>query len=131
VAALVAQAGKLDSARRREAAISLLVKARRTYPRDGRLPYHAGLLYMDKMFRSDGLKQLRAAIKLDPGYRTDQELIGAVIRAFNTTAQYDWALASFLRNDIGDAAKPALEDVAKHHRNPIVRARATAELRRY
>jgi hypothetical protein len=86
---------------------------------------------MEKMFRSDGLKQLRAAIELDPGYRTDPKLIEAVVRAFNTTAHHDWALASFLRKDIGDAAKPALEDVAKHHSNPIVRARAAAELRRY
>ncbi len=131
VAELVARAAELSSARRREAAISLLVKARRTYPRDARLPYHAGLLYLEKMFRTDGLKQLRAAIELDPGYPTDPKLIDAVIRAFNTTAQYDWALASFLRKDIGAAAKPALEDVAKHHRNPIVRSRAAAELRRY
>jgi hypothetical protein len=83
------------------------------------------------MFRTDGLKQLRAALELDPGYRTDPKLIGAAVRAFNTTAAYDWALAGFLRNDIGKAAKPSLEDVAKNHRNPIVRARATAELRRY
>jgi len=83
------------------------------------------------MFRSDGLKQLRAAIELDPNYKTDAKLIGAVVRAFNTTAGYDWTLANFLRNDIGDAAKPALEEVAKNHPNQIVRARAAAELRRY
>jgi len=107
------------------------VKARRIYPRDARLPYQAGLLYMDKMFRSDGLKQLRAAIELDPAYRSDPKLIGAVVRAFNTTAGVDWTLSSFLRKDIGDAAKPALEEVAKTHPNPIVRQRAAAELRRF
>ncbi|HSJ99958.1 MAG TPA: hypothetical protein VK932_01910, partial [Kofleriaceae bacterium] len=131
VAAIVAQAGELVAARRRDAAINLLVKARRTHPRDARLPYHAGLLYIDKMFRTDGLKQLRAAIALDPRYRTDPPLIEAVVRAFNTTAQYDWALASFLRKDVGGAAIPVLQDVAKNHKNPIVRSRAAAELRRY
>jgi hypothetical protein len=47
VAALVAQAEELVSQRRQDAAITLLVKARRTHPRDGRLPYHAGLLYLE------------------------------------------------------------------------------------
>ncbi|HWU91250.1 MAG TPA: hypothetical protein VN253_28480, partial [Kofleriaceae bacterium] len=131
VAALVAQADELAAARRRDAAISLLVKARKTYPRDARLPYRAGLLYIEKLFRTDGLKQLRAALELEPSYRTDTKLIQAVVGAFNATAQYDWALAQFLRKDIGDAAKPVLEDVAAHHPNPIVRARAAAELRRY
>jgi eukaryotic-like serine/threonine-protein kinase len=131
VAAIIAQAGELAAARRRDAAINLLVKARRTHPRDARLPYHAGLLYIDKMFRTDGLKQLRAAIALDPRYRTDPPLIEAVVRAFNTTAQYDWALANFLRKDIGGPAIPVLQDVAKNHKNPIVRSRAAAELRRY
>jgi len=36
-----------------------------------------------------------------------------------------------LHDDIGEAAKPYLEDAAKNHPNPIVRARATSELRRY
>jgi len=40
-------------------------------------------------------------------------------------------LARFLREDIGDAAKAYMEDTAKNHPNPIVRSRATAELRRY
>ena len=131
MAEILAQADALVSTRRRDAAIDLLVKARRSHPRDGRLPYRAGLLYLEKMFRSDGLKQLRAAIGLDPSYRTDLKLIEAAVRAFNTTAQYDWMLATFLRNDIGDAARPVLEEVARSHPNPIVRARVTAELRRY
>jgi len=131
VGQLLARADELIRASQREAAINLLVKARPTYPADARLPYRAGLLYMEKMFRSDGLKQLRAAIERDPSYKTDQKLIEVVVRAFNTTAGYDWALANFLRNDIGAAAKPVLEDVAKNHKNPIVRNRAAAELRRY
>ena len=131
VADLVARAGELASAGRREAAIDLLSKARRTYPADARLPYLAGLLYLDKMWWADGLKQLRAAIALEPTYKTDPTLIKAVLAGFNTTASYDWTLATFLRKDIGAAAKPYLEDTAQNHPNPLIRKRAAAELRRY
>ena len=55
----------------------------------------------------------------------------AVVRGFNTTASYDAMLASFLRKDIGPAAKAALEQTASGHPNPIFRKRAQAELRRY
>ena len=131
VAPLLARAAELARAGRRETAIDLLVKARKTYPTDARLPYRAGLLYLDRMWWADGLKQLRAAIAIDPVYRTDPELIKTVLRGFNTTARYDATLASFLRNDIGEAAKPYLEDTANAHPNVLVRKRAQAELRRY
>jgi eukaryotic-like serine/threonine-protein kinase len=127
VAALVARVDNLG----RESAIELLVKARKTYPRDARLAYHAGLLYLDKMWWGEGLKQLRAAIDLDPAYRSDPALIDAAVRAFGATARYDWTLAKFLHDDLGATAKSALENTANHHKNPIVRARAAAELRRY
>lgn len=128
---LLGRADTLARDGQRGDAIELLVKARKTYPDDARLPYHAGLLYLDRMWWDDGLKQLRAAIALDSQYKTDPELIKAVIRGFNTTAKYDWTLARFLRRDIGPAAKPYLEDTAKGHPNARVRKRATAELRRY
>jgi hypothetical protein len=128
---LLARANELDAAGRREAATELLVKAQKTYPDDARLPYRAGLLYMDRMWWADGLKQLRGAIALDASYKTDPDLIKAVVRGFNTTARYDWTLAGFLRKDIGAEAKRYLDDVAASHPNPLVRKRARAELRRY
>jgi hypothetical protein len=131
VADLVAQAGELAVAGRREAAIDVLSKARRTYPADARLPYHAGMLYLDKMWWADGLKQLRAAIALDPAYKADPALIKAVLFGFNTTKQYDWTLAGFLRKDIGAGAKPYLQDTAENHPNKLIRKRAAGELRRY
>ena len=131
VADLVARASELATAGRREAAIDLLTKARRTYPDDARLPYLAGLLYLEKMWWADGLKQLRTAISLEPTYKADPTLIKAVLLGFNTTASYDWTLATFLRKDIGAAAKPYLEDTAQNHPNPLIRKRAAAELRRY
>jgi hypothetical protein len=130
VAPILAQADKHLARRWRDGAIDLLVKARRTYPEDARLPYRAGLLYMEKLWWPDGLKQLRAAIALDPALRNDPALIKAAIRAYTATAQIDWSLADFLRTDIGDAARPYLEDVAANDKNAFVRNRARAELDR-
>lgn len=127
VQALIARADGMG----REAAIDYLVKARKTYPQDARLPYEAAKRYLDKMWWADGLKQARAAIELDPKYKSDPDLIKLVLKGFNTTAGYDSTLARFLRIDIGAAAKPYMEDTAKAHPNPIVRKRAAAELKRY
>ncbi len=115
----------------REPAIELLTKARKTYPNDARLPYEASKLYLGKMWWADGLKQARAAIALDKTYRNDAELIKLVLTGFNTTASYDWTLAKFLREDIGPAAKPYMQQTAESHPNTIVRKRAAAELKRY
>ncbi|MDB4963593.1 MAG: sps1B [Myxococcales bacterium] len=131
VAELVTRAGELAAGGRLKPAIDLLSKARRTYPKDARLPFHAGRLYIDKMFFADGLPLLRAAFALDPAYRADPELIKALVRGFNATASYDSVVARFLRDDIGAVAKPYIEETARSHPNPIVRKRATAELKRY
>ncbi len=130
VAKIIAQADQHLARRWREGAIDVLVKGRRTHPNDPRLPYRAGLLYLEKMWWPDGLKQLRAALALDPNLRNDPTLIRAAVRAFTATAYVDWTLAKFLRTDIGDTARPILEDVAAKDRNPVVRNRARAELAR-
>jgi len=131
VADLVARARGMAAGGRLKPAIDLLAKARKTHPQDARLPYHAGLLYLDKMYFADGLPLVRAAIALDPAYRSDDTLIKLLVRGFNATASYDGMIARFLHDDIGQAAKPYLEETAQHHTNPIVRNRAIAELRRY
>jgi serine/threonine-protein kinase len=128
---LIAEATAMAAAGRRQPAIDLLLRARKTYPKDARVPYHTSKLYLEKMWWADGMKQGRAAIALDPAYKHDAELIKLVLKGFNMTAGYDWQLAKFLREDIGPAAKPFLEDTANAHPNPIVRKRAAAELRRY
>jgi serine/threonine-protein kinase len=131
VAELLERAKAMAASGRREPAIELLTKARKTYPQDARLPYEASKLYLGKMWWADGMKQARSAIALDPSYRNDAELIKLVLTGFNTTASYDWALAKFLREDIGPAAKPFMEQTAQSHPNKIVRTRAAAELKRY
>ena len=116
---------------RREAALDLLVGARKTFPDDARIAYLAGKVYFAKLWWNDGLKQFRDAVRLDPSYKTDPELIKIVLKGFNTTPRYDSGLASFLRDTIGDAAKPFLEETANSHPNASIRARAASELRRY
>jgi eukaryotic-like serine/threonine-protein kinase len=127
VAEVVTQALQL----RREAAIAMLQRARKTYPKEARLPYEIAKLYLDKLFVPDGLKNARAAMALDPSYKSDPELIKVTLKCFNATAATDWTLAAFLHDEIGPAAKPFLAETAASHPNPIVRARAAAELRRY
>jgi len=78
---------------------------------------------------TDGVKAFRDAIRLDPAYRSDPELVKTAIRGFITTPDTDPRIEELLR-DLGDAAKPALEETAKSHPNATIRARAAAELRR-
>ena len=77
------------------------------------------------------LVQEAVAIALAPAYRTDDELIKLVLKGFITTKSYDWRLAKFLREDVGKAAKPYLEDTAKNHPSVKLRSRAASELKRY
>jgi tetratricopeptide (TPR) repeat protein len=128
---VLSRANELVANGRREAAIDLLSGARKTFPDDARLAYLAGKLYFAKLWYTDGLKQFRDAVRLDPAYKADAELIKTVLKGFNTTPRYDSALASFLREHVGDAAKPFLEETAESHPNPSIRARAASELRRY
>ncbi len=128
-ATIVAQADELVAAGKPDAALDALVKARRLYPDRASLAYAAGKLYFAKLWFNDGIKSFRDAIKLDPSYRSDPELVKAVVRGFIMTPEYDERLGSFLL-ELGDAAQEALDETARSHPNPQVRARATAQLRR-
>jgi hypothetical protein len=130
-AQVIARAAELAGNGEREAAIDLLIKARVVYPDDADLPYHAGKLYFSKLWWTDGLKSFRDAIRLEPTYRTDPELIKTVLKGFITTPTYNEELASFLREDIGEPSKMFLEETARDHPNATKRARAAAELKRY
>ncbi len=131
VAQTIARAAELAGNGERETAIDLLTKARKRYPDNADLPYAAGKLYFSKLWWTDGLKSFRDAIRLEPTYRTDPELIKIVLRGFITTPTYNEELSSFLRDDIGDPAKEFLAETARDHPNASKRARATQELKRY
>ncbi|TMQ16031.1 MAG: serine/threonine protein kinase [Deltaproteobacteria bacterium] len=115
----------------KEAALDVLRRARRQYPDSALLAYTAGRICFSKYYWTEGLKDFRDAIRSDPGYRSDPELIKIVLRGFITTPGYNDDLAGFLRDDIGSAAQPFLDETARDHPNPVIRSRAAAELRRY
>jgi eukaryotic-like serine/threonine-protein kinase len=131
IAELVGRSNDLLAQGDREAALDLLLRARRQYPTSAALAYAAGRLYFAKFYWTDGLKSFRDAIRDDPAYRSDPELIKTVLRGFITTPGYNDELAGFLREDIGSAAQPLLEETARDHPNAAIRSRAAAELRRY
>jgi serine/threonine protein kinase len=130
-APIIARAEELASEGRPELALDLVNKARRNYPTSPGLPYEAGKLAMQKLYFRDGFASFREAIKLDPSLRNDPELIKAALRAFIVTPDYNELAADFLHDEIGPTAAQYLEETSKAHPNARVRARASAELRRY
>ena len=128
---VLAHAADLVANGEREAAIDVLGKSRAVYPDNAELPYLAGKLYFGKLWWTDGLKSFRDAVRLDPRYKTDPELIKLVLKGFITTPSYNDELASFLRNEIGQPAVEYLEETSRDHPNAAIRSRAKSELARY
>ena len=128
---VVTRANDLAAGGERDAALDLLVRARKQDPDSGPLAYTAGRIYFSKFYWTDGLRGFRDAIRIDPTYRTDPELIKTVLRGFITTPSYNEELASFLRDDIGGPARSFLEETARAHPSQAIRSRAAGELRRY
>ncbi len=114
----------------REGALATLLRARRDFPDNAQVPLLLGRVYFAKLYWTDGIKNFRDAIRLDPSLRNDPELIKAALRGFITTPSVERDLETFLREDVGDAAIPYLEETAKDHPNPTIRSRASAELKR-
>jgi len=121
--AIVAKAKQLAADGKVSAALDQLRLARQLYPESVQLPLLAGKLAMSQLYFSEGITSFRAAIKLDPAVRADPELVTAAIRAFTTTPAVDPELARFV-TELGAAAWPELDEVAKSHPNPAIRARA-------
>jgi len=130
-AKVLAEAEALIANDQREAALGLLNRARKDHPDNAQLPYLAGKLYFEKLWWTDGLKQFREAIRIDPTFRSDPELIKTVLKGFITTPSYNRDLANFLREDIGPVAESYLEETARDHPNAKTRSRAAQELERY
>jgi serine/threonine-protein kinase len=131
VPAVLARASELADAGDPDAALSVLTKARKDYPDSAELAAEAGKLYFAKLWFTDGVRQFRDALRLDPSLRQDPEIIKAALRGFITTPDVDDRIEAFLREDVGAPARPYLEETAKTHPNRQIRARAQAELRRF
>ena len=128
---LLARAHDLEQQGDTEEALAMLTRARREHPDSAALAAEVGQLYFNKLWWTDGIKNFRDAIRLDPSLRSDPGIIKTVLKGFITTPDVDDRLESFLREDLGDTAKPYLQETAKSHPNKQIRARAAAELRRF
>jgi hypothetical protein len=127
---LIVIANELVEVGRDRDALDLLTRARHEYPDAASIPFAIGRIYFSRMWWNDGLENFRIAIRLEPSYATDPALIEIVLEGFATTPSANHDLSRFIRDDLGDAAIPRLEEMERDHPNPIVRTRAGAELRR-
>ena len=121
--AIVAKAKQLAADGKVSAALDQLRHAREIYPESAQLPLLAGKLAMSQLYFTEGITSFRAAIKLDPTLRTDPELVHAAVHAFTVTPSVEAALARFV-TELGEAAWPELDEIAKSHPNLAIRARA-------
>ena len=119
------------AAGRTEAALNLLQRSRKKYPQNGEIPYLAGTLYFGKMWWTDGLAMFREALRIDPYYATNGDLIKTVVKGFATTPTYNDDIARFLRDQIGSPAEAYLDEIANTHANPTIRKRALDEMKKY
>jgi serine/threonine-protein kinase len=126
---LASQATQLAADGKVQAAIDMLVKARKVYPDRAVLALTVGKLYLAKMWWNDGLLNLRDAIKLDPALKSDPELVKLAIKGFLTTPSYDGRLGRFVE-ELGPSVVPTLEEAARSHPSPQRRKRAESMLRR-
>jgi serine/threonine protein kinase len=124
----VARINELLDAKQTKEAMDQAIAARKVFPKDPRISYVLGKLYFERQFFTMGLKQFRDTLALDPTYRSDPDLIKAVLKAFLTPADYPADLGAFLRNDIGAPARQYLEEAAALHPRANIRARAKSEL---
>ncbi len=128
-AEIAASARDLAATGQKNVAFVLLAEGRRRFPDSALLPLTAGKLYFAQFWWTDGLANLREAIRIDPSLKQDPDLIATAVDGFITTPSYDGQLARFVL-ELGPAAAPRLDEVARTHRNPEIRARAAALARR-
>jgi hypothetical protein len=128
VPAIIERATGMLASEEYDSAARLLRAARKQHPESAEIAFLAGKAYFAQLWWTDGIDSFRAAIKLDPSYRENPELLKAVLKGFLTTPDTDDRIVSFMRKDIGPPLRPYLEETAKKHPKKALRARAQAEL---
>ena len=108
-------------------AVSTLKRARKANPDHAQLAFLSGKANFGRLWWSDGVADFRDAIKIDDGYKENQELLKIVLKGFLTTPDVDDRIVGFMR-EIGPPMRPLLEETAEKHPKKGLRARARAEL---
>jgi serine/threonine protein kinase len=130
IAPLLDRANKLIAADDPDGAVDTLSTARKSNPDNAQLALALGRAYFAKLWWTEGVKNFRDAIRLDPELRSDPEMLKAVLKGFLTTPDVDDRIADFML-EVGDPMKAYLQETADTHPNKQLRARAKNELRRY
>jgi hypothetical protein len=121
----IEQARQLVAAGQTPQAIQVLEQRRSENASDADAPYMLATIYFDQHRWSEALAAAQAAVHLNPGFKSDGDLIRGAIRSLANDRGYDRSQA-FLRG-LGGAATPLVKEAAHHDPNPKVRQRA-AEL---
>jgi tetratricopeptide (TPR) repeat protein len=108
----------------RERALRRVSELRRERPDDAELAAVEAELYFGKRWWSEGLTAYREALRLDPSFGRDPVLLAEVIRSLQSS-RFHRRAAAFLR-ELGDPARVLLEQAARSHDSPAVRARAAS-----
>jgi len=121
----IEQARQMLAANQAADAVSLLERVRAEKPGDADAPYLLAMVDFDAHRWSEGLANAQSAVRNNPSFRTDGDLIRGVIRSLANDRGYERS-QSFLRG-LGPGATPYLKEAARRDPNAKVRERA-AEL---
>ncbi|MGE6757473.1 protein kinase domain-containing protein [Corallococcus interemptor] len=119
---------RLIKAQRRDAALAALKKLAAKHPKSAYVRYLEGNVDFDNLRWVDGVAAYRAALRNDAAYRNAPVVIQNAIRCL-VSDRYHGTCQDFLRQDLGEAAVPALEEAAREHPMANVRSRAAWLLR--
>jgi eukaryotic-like serine/threonine-protein kinase len=125
---LAARVEALLNAGDRYRAMRLLADLRRQHPSDPGLAALQARLYFEQRWWSEGLTAYRVALRSDPTRAGDPVLVGHVISSLQSWRFHPIA-AAFLRQ-LGDPARPMLEQAAQRHESASVRSRAAILVQR-
>ncbi|MFP2904176.1 protein kinase domain-containing protein [Pyxidicoccus sp. 3LFB2] len=120
---------RLIEAQRRDAALAALKKLAAKHPKSAYVRYLEGNVDFDNLRWVDGVAAYRAALRNDAAYRNDPTLIQNAIRCL-VSDRFHGLCQDFIREDLGEAAVPYLEEAARSDSMANVRTRAAGLLRR-
>ncbi len=121
----IEQARQMLAANQTGDAVALLERVRADKPDDADAPYLLAMVDFEAHRWAEGLANAQAAVRKNPSFRSDGDLIRGVIRSLANDRGYERS-QSFLRG-LGSAATPYLKEAARRDPNARVRERA-AEL---
>jgi serine/threonine-protein kinase len=118
----VGDASRLLATDQPDAAIDVLYQVRKKAPDSPAVALLLGHAYFKKLWRTDGLREYDAALKLRPSLRYDRPLLHNVVAALDDPTSR--AARAIVRRRLGMAALGELRRAAKQGKNAKVQTRA-------